>query len=65
MRSPEYYTDQINAAQKQLKSLGNIQLTIKQSKTLRDIYTGIIKEAIENRNAARAANITVIDPIYL
>ncbi|MFD2827196.1 hypothetical protein ACFSYG_12000 [Leeuwenhoekiella polynyae] len=65
MRSPAFYTRQITVAKKQLNSLGNIQLSIKQSKILRAYYRDRIIQATENRNAARAANITVIDPIYL
>lgn len=65
MKSPAHYTSQIKAFTKQRDSLKNIQLTLSQSKLLREYYSDKIKEAIENRNAARAANITVIDPIYL
>ncbi len=65
MKSPAHYTSQIKAFTKQLDSLKNIQLTLSQSKLLREYYSDKIKEAIENRNAARAARITVIDPITL
>lgn len=65
MKSPDYYTREIKASKKQLNSLGNIQLSLSQSKILREFYKNRITAAIENRNAAKAANITVIDPIIL